>query len=824
MDEEKTKRGITNQPKGSNGLPKRGDGRTPKHFSFSSFKGKVPSNDEAAAEEKIQTSEPFVSDAPSSLNTQETTPETTADNDRTPAASDSEPWEKQVEQMDNVDAPEVGAAIENLNATSEQKDEWKVPKRQGLPRRNPESAPKPAPEQAIEKQDDATMNETTKKKTEAKKSTRKGRKAHLSQTVKAKKSRKGSGGKTPAGLPSKKKKKKGMRTWMKVLIVLLILALAGIAAVVGLYQYNRQDISDYKYSQKQKTQIISADNQTIGSLFSENRTYVSLNQIPDNMKNALISIEDSRFYDHGGVDYFGIARSLVSNLVSRDATSQGASTITQQLARLLFLPDISTEQTLGDSINRKFKEISIAWQLEDKYSKNQILEMYLNEYYFGSSAYGIEEAAKTYFGKDIWNCNLSECAMLAGLPQAPSAYAPNAHYSAAKHRQEQVLDRMAKLGYITEKEAKAAKAERVNVAKFDSNSLNNQVTEGYEKFVNRALQQYAESQAASVMKAQGISRSEAIKYTRKKVASGGYKIYTTINTGMQQQARLVSLSRYPSGSSVTNAIVTMDLDGSVRAYYGGNTQIDMANTARQPGSNIKPLYYSGAIDKGLFTAGSTLPNHFSLGNWTPKSHGKSASVSLTTALVESLNAPSAYVMYRMGVKTSIEWMKTMGISTFTDNDYNVATSLGGMSRGIKPIEMAAAFNVFNNSGVYNQPKFITKVENSNGSTIFKASDLNLDSHQVMKQSTATTMKSILRQVVTRGTGTAANVYSTAGKTGTTDAGKDLWFTGITGNLTTSIWVGNLNNVALGGYGSLSAGIYGTYMSRLGANGLITGLN
>lgn len=812
MDEEKTKRGITNQPEGSRGLPKRGDGQTPKHFSFSSFKGKVPSNDEVTAEETSRMAEPL-------------TPEMTADNDVIPNASDSEPWEKQVEQMDNVDAPEVGAAIENLNAAAGKKDEPKTPKRQGLPRRNARQAPGPMPEQTAEKQDDATMSETAKKKTEAKRSTGKGRKANSGKTVKAKKKRKGSSdGKTPTGLPSKKKKKKGMRTWMKVLIVLLILALAGIAAVVGLYQYNRQDISDYKYSQKQKTQIISADNQTIGSLFSENRTYVSLNQIPDNMKNALISIEDSRFYDHGGVDYFGIARSMVSNMVSRNATNQGASTITQQLARLLFLPDISTEQTLGDSINRKFKEISIAWQLEDKYSKNQILEMYLNEYYFGSSAYGIEEAAKTYFGKDIWSCNLAECAMLAGLPQAPSAYAPNAHYSAAKHRQEQVLDRMTKLGYITEKEAKAAKATQINVAKFDSSSLNNQVRSGYEKFVNRALQQYAEAQAPSVMKTQGISRSEAIKYTRKKVASGGYKIYTTVNTGMQQQAQSISQSRYPTGSSVTNAIVTMDLDGSVRAYYGGNTQIDMANTARQPGSNIKPLYYSGAIDKGLFTAGSTLPNHFSLGNWTPASHGKGASVSLTTAIVQSLNAPSAYVMYRMGVKTSIEWMKTMGITTFTDNDYNVATSLGGMSNGIKPIEMAAAFNVFNNSGVYNQPKFITKVENDNGTTIFKASDLNLDSHQVMKQSTATTMKSILRQVVTSGTGTAANVYSTAGKTGTTDAGKDLWFTGITGNLTTTIWVGNLNNVALGGYGSLSAGIYGTYMSRLGANALITGLN
>lgn len=629
----------------------------------------------------------------------------------------------------------------------------------------------------------------------------------------------------PKGLPSKKKnpKKKKWRAWQKVLAVIGVLIVAGFVAIIGLYEYNRVDISDYKYTQKQKTQVISADNQVIGQLYSQNRTYVSLNQVPDNMKKALIATEDSRFYDHHGVDYFGIFRSLVRNIVSRDATSQGASTITQQLARLLFLPDISTEQTVMDSINRKFKEISIARQLEHKYSKNQILEMYLNEYYFGSSAYGIEEAAKTYFGKDIWDCNLAECAMLAGLPQAPSGYAPNAHFDRAKKRQAEVLNRMRTLGYITAQQEEEAKNTPITIAKWDASKLNNQITEGYEKFVNRALQQYAESQASDVMKKQGISKKEAINYTRTRIASGGYKVYTTINTGMQQQAIDISKSRYPSGSSTTDAIVTLDLDGSVRAYYGGNTQIDMCNTARQPGSSIKPLYYSGAIDQGLFTANSVLRNSGSYGGWSPATHG-GATATLRTAIVQSYNSASAYVMYKMGVKNAINWMKTMGITTFVDGDYYLPTAIGGMTNGFKPIESAAAYNVFNNSGVYNEPKYVTKIENANGKTIFKDSDLNLDTHQVMKQSTATTMKSILRGVVTSGTGTAANVYGTAGKTGTTDSGKDLWFVGMTGNITTAIWVGNLNNVAIGGYGSLCAGIYGTYMRNLGSNNLIPGIS
>lgn len=691
-------------------------------------------------------------------------------------------------------------------------------KRQGLPRRNQNANQRADAVDQIEAgvydsklHEIDSMSMKSKKKTTNRRQNR-----NDAKTLKTAK-------KSNGGLPSRKHKRKKFKVWQKVLIVLAVLFVAGTAGIFAMYQRNRVDISSYSYKEKQKTQIISADNQVIAELFTENRTYVSLNQIPDNMKNALIATEDRRFYDHGGVDYYGIARSMVFNVFHRDTRSQGASTLTQQLARTLFLPDISTEQTMGDSINRKFKEISIARQLEKKYSKNQILEMYLNETYFGSSAYGIEEAAKTYFGKDIWDCDLAECAMLAGLPQAPSGYAPNAHYDAAKKRQSAVLGRMVAAGYITKAQANQAKAEQVNVAQWDASKLNNQVTEGYEKFVNRALQQYAEAVAPTVMKKQGISKKEAIKYTRTQVSSGGYKIYTTINTGMQSDAMKVALSKYPEGSGTTTAIVTLDQDGSVRAYYGGNTQIDMCNTARQPGSNIKPLYYSAAIDKGIFTATSSLHNYGTYGNWTPRAEGGGSTVDLTTALVKSLNPPAAYVFYTVGVNNSVDWMKTMGISTFEPSDYNINTCVGGMLYGIKPIEMAAAFNIFNNNGIYNQPKFVTKVENSNGSTVFTTSDLNLDTHQVMKSSTASTMKSILRKVVTSGTGTNANVYGTAGKTGTTDSGKDLWFTGMTGDLTTSIWTGNLNNRALGGYGATSAATYGSYMRALGSDKLITGV-
>ena len=832
-----------------------------KHFSFKGFKGLKPSDQASDADSSQTPEEKEIEEVLDSNNieqadvgaTIETLAPTTTDGEKQNQSDDEAALSDfdqaaDAHQTDPLDASQVDQDVEEIMTQMEEEAEQEpsapenkqaeaksqavsqdMPsqkdseapvkrKRQGLPRRNKKSNETSGRVDQIEAGAyDSKLHEIDSMSMKSKKKTTNRRQNRSdAKTLKTAK-------KTNGGLPSRKRKRKKFKVWQKVLIILAVLFVAGSAGIFAMYQRNRVDISDYKYREKQKTQIISADNQVIAELYTENRTYVSLNQIPDNMKNALIATEDSRFYDHGGVDYYGIARSIVFNLLHRNTRSQGASTLTQQLARTLFLPDISTEQTMSDSINRKFKEISIARQLDKKYSKNQILEMYLNETYFGSSAYGIEEAAKTYFGKDIWDCDLAECAMLAGLPQAPSGYAPNVHYDAAKKRQGEVLDRMVSVGYITKAQAAQAKAEQVNVVKWDASKLNNQVTEGYEKFVNKALQQYAEAVAPNVMKRQGISKKEAIKYTRTQVSSGGYKIYTTINTGMQSDAMKVALSKYPEGSGTTTAIVTLDQDGSVRAYYGGNTQIDMCNTARQPGSNIKPLYYSAAIDKGIFTATSQLHNYGTYGNWTPRAEGGGSTVDLTTALVKSLNPPAAYVFYTVGVNESVDWMKTMGITTFQSSDYNINTCVGGMLYGIKPIEMAAAFNIFNNNGIYNQPKFVTKVVNSNGSTVFTSSDLNLDTHQVMKSSTASTMKTILRKVVTSGTGTNANVYGTAGKTGTTDSGKDLWFTGMTGNLTTAVWTGNLDNKAIGGYGATSAATYGSYMKALGSDKLITGL-
>ncbi|HEY5556646.1 transglycosylase domain-containing protein, partial [Acetobacterium sp.] len=496
-----------------------------------------------------------------------------------------------------------------------------------------------------------------------------------------------------------KNQKKKIRIGIKISVVLLILAIIGAGAVYTIeaaytaYAAKQMDISDYQYQVKEKTEIYSQDNVLIAELYTKNRTYVTLDQIPVQLQQALISVEDSRFYDHSGIDLFGIARAFFANIINKN-NGEGASTITQQLARVLFLSDIATEQTFNQSLTRKLKEISIALQLEQKYTKQQILEMYFNEYYFGSGAYGIEEAAKAYFNKSASGVNLAEAAMLAGLPQAPSAYAPNTHFEAAKKRQRQVLQRMVKEKYITQEESDAAVATEITIRDPETINNDNQIVDGYEAFIGKGLNEYAKTQVLAVMQERGITEEQAINYIKENIASGGYRIYTTINSVYQKDA-IDSLTTGLDKNGLdteTGSVVTTDLDGSVRAYYGGNTQIDMADTPRQPGSNIKPLYYAAAIDKGLITSATKILDAYTdFGGYAPKNYGGvyHGNVTVRQALVYSYNIPSVKVFDKIGPSNAIAFMQTMGISTFEDDDYYLATALGGMTYGIKPLEMSA---------------------------------------------------------------------------------------------------------------------------------------
>ena len=802
------------------------DGEKPKSFSFDSFKGfeRKKSKREIAkakvAEEELSKAADSTPDIGNDIESIDPVPSSDSDTAETNKdfKAESNPKKKSFFGLPRRNHQSQSSEADKSESNTDSQADTSSGDKQDIDSIIESVDVTPTGDDVKDDKDKADGVEASNKKTDVKEQNTKTKKRGLRK-------RKDQG--TGPGLP--KKEKKAIKPWQIVLVLLILGIMAGIIGAFVFYEANRMDISDYQYTQKAKTQVLSSDNVVIGQLFAQNRTYVSLTAVPDDMKKAIVAIEDSRYYEHNGVDIFGIARSMVSNLTNRSATGQGASTITQQVARILFLPDISTESSFMDSLSRKCREISIALQLEEKYNKDQILEMYLNEYYFGSSAYGIQEAAKTYYGKDISQCNLAECAMLAGLPQAPSYYAPNNDYQAAKERQEYVLQRMVETGAITQQQADEAKATPITIVEWNPAVLDHQIASGYEKFVDMALEQYAKSQAPTVMKQQGLSEENAIDQIRTQVASGGYVIHTTINSTMQSHAINVSVSSYPPGSEVTDALVTVDTGGAVLAYYGGNTQVDMANTARQPGSNIKPLYYSGAIEQGLFSATSTVSDSAQTyeGGYTPQNYDNRSmgSISITNALVYSRNVPSVYVMNAMGVDNAMQWMKNMGITTIVDDDYHLATAVGGMTYGIKPVDMAAAFNCFNNAGVYNQPYFVVSVNKANGEEVVGKNGLGLDTHQAMSANTASTMWNILRQVVTRGTATAASTgYPTAGKTGTTDNAEDLWFTGMTGNLTTSIWIGTPDHAVVGGEEStINCYLYRSYIAAVGQDGLIGGL-
>ncbi|MPW26626.1 PBP1A family penicillin-binding protein [Alkalibaculum sp. M08DMB] len=597
---------------------------------------------------------------------------------------------------------------------------------------------------------------------------------------------------------------------MKKRIVLATIFIVMIIFLIFGCSYSPVDVENYEYKPPEKTQVVSADGVIVGEMYNQNRTYVKLEEMPDDLINGIIAVEDSRFYEHHGYDPIGIGRALLANIRKGEIT-EGASTITQQLARNLF-DEISTEQT----IFRKINEALTARQLEKKYTKDQILEMYLNEIYLGSGTYGVQEASKEFFGKDVSELSLPESAMIAGLPQAPSAYAPDSNYELAKKRQETVLDRMATAGYITEEEARSAKNEEVVI--IDSESLESSKNkQGYSAYINQVILEY-QNHLQKKYPNKEISKEQ----TKELIENDGLTIHTTINSKMQNLA-LASLNEELKSSvlqnHVTGSFVTVDsASGAILAYYGGNTDIDMAKIPRQPGSAIKPLIYSMALEENIITANSLIldePTNFN--GYNPKNVGDNYQgyITIREAIVNSANIPAVKILNTLGVKKTIDFINNeFGITSIKEEDYTLTTALGGMSYGISPLEMANAYGVFANGGVKNEVYYIDHITDSNDNIIYNREYSQVNTRQVISPNTATEIKQVLIDVVNRGTGKSAKTpYSTGGKTGTTDENKDLWFVGFTGSITTAVWIGDTENKATNGRSDYSARVYGNYITR-----------
>jgi penicillin-binding protein 1A len=534
------------------------------------------------------------------------------------------------------------------------------------------------------------------------------------------------------------------------------------------------------------TRIYSADKELLAERFTEKREPVPLNVMPDDLKEAILATEDNLFYEHPGVDLKGILRAIIRNIQAGEYV-EGASTITQQLAKTLFL-------TPRKSIMRKLKEAFLALQIERRYTKGEILELYLNQVYFGSGAYGVEAAAQIFFGKPVQDLTLAECALIAGMPKSPSRYSPLINPSLALKRRAVVLQQMSRTGLITPQELQAATAAPLHLAEQGDASIK---APYFVAFVTDFLE--SELGAATLYRT-------------------GLTVYTTLNYAMQQAAEraithgLEGLAARMKGGGLLQeeypqaALVCLGASrGAILAMVGGRSfeesRFNRATMARrQPGSAFKPIVYALAVEKGfrqndiLWDAPVTYQGTRANEAWRPENfsgtfHGE---VTLRTALALSKNIPAVKLLHKLGPTRAVEFAHRMGITSPLDP--NLSLVLG--TSEVTLLELTAAYGVFPNKGVWTRPFGIIEVLDREGRSLWREKPQR---RPAISPETAAVTTDMLRAVVLEGTGRAARRIGRplAGKTGTTDGYKDALFIGFSPTIVTGVWVGLDHHGTLG---------------------------
>lgn len=571
------------------------------------------------------------------------------------------------------------------------------------------------------------------------------------------------------------------------------LFLAGIAAL-NIYLSSLPPIENLKdFKPNIVTKFYSGDGEIIKTFTAYTYDKADINKIPELLKNAVIATEDKNFYSHNGYDILGIARSSIQNVIARHAV-QGASTITQQLARILFL---SNERTM----TRKIKELEVATRIEKTISKDQILEMYLNNVYLGAGAYGVSAAAKIYFNKKLDQLTLPEMALIAGLPQAPSVYNPYNDKELAIKRRNQVLKRMLTMRYIKKDEYDKAIEAQLKLSDLPQIYTTNRAPY-FSDYVMREL-------------------VEKLHFDETEIIHGGYRVITTLDSKAQDKANEVILSNMRSygltNKSQQAAVFSFSpVDGKILVYAGGKnyseSQYDRVTQAiRPPGSAFKPIVYAAALEKGLTPNDMIDDTPLTIAKWSPHNYGNKyrGKIPMYKALMISSNVCAARVIKEIGVHTVIQLARVLGLTTPLEKDYTI--SLG--SNGVKLFEFVRAYGAFANGGYVVEPYAIERVEDSRGRVLYKASGTKM-SHAISND-TAAQMTAMLKTVITSGTATGANIGKpAAGKTGTTDDYKDAYFVGYTPNIVTGVWVGDDNNKQMHGLtgGTIPARIWKDIMT------------
>jgi penicillin-binding protein 1A len=573
----------------------------------------------------------------------------------------------------------------------------------------------------------------------------------------------------PESRETEGRKKPVGRRWRRTAVFLAkwtaVLALWGLVAagaVVAVLAYDLPDVSAINNFQRRPSlTFVAADNQPIATYGDQFAGAVELDQMSPWLPRAVLATEDRRFYDHYGVDVIGLARAAWANLRARRIV-QGGSTITQQLAKNVFL-------TAERSYKRKIQEVMLAFWLERRFTKDQILTIYLNRVYLGAGTYGVEAASRRYFDKPSRTLTPHEAAMIAGLLKAPTRYSPGSDLERAKVRAQEVLDNLAEAGYMTATEAQAAGRQPIRIA------LHTQAGRGARYFTDWL--------ADSVSGFVGTIDRDLI-------------VVTTLDARLQRAAEaevLRALSRDGErGNASQAALVAMSPDGAVRAMIGGKDYAESqfnraASGRRQPGSAFKPFVFLAGIESGLRPEDLVADGPVTLGDWTPRNFDNilKGQITVREALARSVNTATVRIAQRVGIDKVTAAASRLGIASPLRRDF--ATALGASE--VTPYELTAAFAPFANGGNGVLPYAIEEIRDNEGHVLYRR--MGSGSGVVVPRPALLAMNDMMQAVVREGTGRAAALdRPMAGKTGTSQDYRDAWFVGFTADYVAAVWVGN----------------------------------
>ncbi len=570
--------------------------------------------------------------------------------------------------------------------------------------------------------------------------------------------------------------------------VLGVWALIFVAAFFAVFASDLPDTSKlYDVERQPSVSYLDRSGAMVAVRGSQYAPPVDLDKLPAYVPKAFIAIEDRQFYYHFGFNPWGIIRSQIYNVQNKGGPLRGGSTITQQLARNLFL-------TTNQNYRRKAQELILAIWLETKFTKKEILALYLNRVYFGGGAYGIEAASQRYFGKPASQLTLGESALLAGMMKGPSRYSPVSATDRAERRATIVLDEMVRTGAITPQERDQAFKTPVRV----NPTLANQRAQYFTDWVD--------DQVRSLV---GEPTEDLV-------------VETTLDLPIQaaaEQAMRKGVAAGKAQGAEQGALVAIDGEGRVRAYVGGadytESQFDRATTARrQAGSAFKPFVYLAAMEAGRTPADMVVDEPLKIGNWEPRNYTGDfrGPMTLQTAMAQSINTVAARLANEVGTGNVAAAAKRLGINSHIQLDPSMA--LGAVE--VSPLEMAQAYAPFSNGGFLAKGYGIQRIRTASGKILYDHSVEKNPRQQVIGSPALQYMNQMMRQVVSSGTGTRAKVpgYDLAGKTGTTSDYRDAWFVGYTGGFVTAVWVGKDNNKPMKRVtgGNVPAGIWRDFMS------------